>query len=69
MLDLGEEALDEVLEKTQVAPDAIDKVFLTGGTSFVPAVRHLFEARFGGERVTAKHILIATGARPACHNP
>ena len=27
--------------------DAIDRVFLTGGTSLVPAVRGLFTARFG----------------------
>ena len=30
----------------------VDQVFLTGGTSFVPAVRRLFEARFGADRVT-----------------
>ena len=46
-----EEALDEVLEKTQVSPDAIDKVFLTGGTSFVPAVRELFTRRFDADRI------------------
>ncbi|MCZ7860348.1 MULTISPECIES: Hsp70 family protein [Agrobacterium] len=46
-----EEALDEVLEKTKVAPEAIDKVFLTGGTSFVPAVRELFTRRFDADRI------------------
>jgi hypothetical chaperone protein len=30
----------------------VDRVFLTGGTSLVPAVRRLFETRFGAERVT-----------------
>ena len=30
----------------------MDRVFLTGGTAFVPAVRRLFEARFGAERVS-----------------
>ena len=30
----------------------IDRVFLTGGTSFVPAVRAIFEARFAGRVVT-----------------
>jgi hypothetical chaperone protein len=29
----------------------VDHVFLTGGTSFVPAVRALFDRRFGAERV------------------
>ena len=32
--------------------DAVDRVFLTGGTAFVPAVRRLFERRFGTERVS-----------------
>lgn len=30
---------------------AVDRVFLTGGTALVPAVRRLFEARFGAERI------------------
>ena len=30
----------------------IDRVFLTGGTSLVPAVRGLFTDRFGSQRVT-----------------
>jgi hypothetical chaperone protein len=31
----------------------VDRVFLTGGTSFVPAVRAIFERRFGASRVRA----------------
>mgnify|MGYP003365727133 FL=1 len=46
-------AIDAAVADAELAPDAIDRVFLTGGTSFVPAVRRLFEARFGAERVTA----------------
>ncbi|HXV28753.1 MAG TPA: Hsp70 family protein [Sinorhizobium sp.] len=46
-----ETALDEVLEKTATRPAEIDRIFLTGGTSFVPAVRRLFENRFGEERI------------------
>jgi hypothetical chaperone protein len=40
---------------TQGGLDAarVDHVFLTGGTSFVPAVRRLFEERFGAEKVSA----------------
>ncbi|MGL4635610.1 MAG: Hsp70 family protein [Beijerinckiaceae bacterium] len=29
----------------------IDAVFMTGGTSYVPAVRHLFTSRFGADRI------------------
>ncbi len=46
-----EGALDDVLTTTNTRPDAIDKVFLTGGTSFVPAVRRIFTERFGQERI------------------
>lgn len=65
-----EGALDEVLEKTQTAPGSIDKVFLTGGTSFVPAVRRIFTERFasdrietGGELVSIAHGLALIGER------
>ncbi|WHA40386.1 Hsp70 family protein [Agrobacterium larrymoorei] len=63
-----EEALDEVLVKTNTAPEAIDKVFITGGTSFVPAVRQLFTRRFdadkiesGGELLSIAHGLAMIG--------
>jgi molecular chaperone DnaK (HSP70) len=29
----------------------VDMVFLTGGSSFVPAVRRIFEMRFGEKRI------------------
>jgi hypothetical chaperone protein len=44
--------VDLALADAGVGEDAIDRVFLTGGTSLVPAVRLLFTARFGTERVT-----------------
>jgi hypothetical chaperone protein len=40
-------AIDQVLARAELAPDQIDRVFLTGGSSFVPAVRRLFARRFG----------------------
>jgi hypothetical chaperone protein len=33
------------------AKEPVDRVFLTGGSSLVPAVRRIFEERFGAERV------------------
>jgi hypothetical chaperone protein len=50
-LEKIEGALDEVLEKTKTEPKDIDKVFLTGGTSFVPAVRRIFTRRFEADRI------------------
>ncbi len=43
--------VDALLQKTGVAANEVDRVFLTGGSSFVPAVRHIFEARFGAEKI------------------
>lgn len=48
-----ETSVDAVLAQAQMGTDQIDKVFLTGGTSFVPAVRRIFERRFGAERLSA----------------
>ncbi|MGI4952855.1 MAG: Hsp70 family protein [Janthinobacterium lividum] len=45
-------ALDRVLAEAGLPAAAVDKVFLTGGTAFVPAVRQLFEDRFGADRVS-----------------
>ncbi|MGA7244445.1 MAG: Hsp70 family protein [Terracidiphilus sp.] len=42
-----EGAIDKLLQSSGVDPRAIDRVFLTGGSSFVPAVRRIFERRFG----------------------
>jgi hypothetical chaperone protein len=36
---------------TGIAMGEVDRVFLTGGTSFVPAVRGIFERSFGADRV------------------
>jgi hypothetical chaperone protein len=43
--------VDDLLRSTSVPASAVDRVFLTGGTSFVPAVRKIFADRFGPERV------------------
>jgi hypothetical chaperone protein len=34
-------------------------VFLTGGTSYVPSVRRLFEGRFGPERIDTGDRLVS----------
>ena len=43
--------VDQVLADARISPDGVDRVFLTGGTAFVPAVRRLFESRFGAARI------------------
>lgn len=46
-----EHSVDILLKSSGVKPHDVDRVFLTGGTSFVPAVRRLFMKRFGRERI------------------
>ena len=46
-----ERCVDALLVATNVKASEVDRVFLTGGTSFVPAVRHIFEERFTAARV------------------
>jgi hypothetical chaperone protein len=45
--------VDQVLARSGVKEQKIDRVFLTGGTSFVPAVRRIFEQRFGAAKISA----------------
>jgi hypothetical chaperone protein len=46
-----EACIDRLLERCQVASTAVDCVFLTGGSSFVPAIRHLFAQKFDPVRL------------------
>ncbi|MDB5439004.1 MAG: hypothetical protein JWM33_1431 [Caulobacteraceae bacterium] len=46
-----EGAVDQAMAIAELEPGGIDKVFLTGGTSFVPAVREIFERRFGAGKI------------------
>jgi hypothetical chaperone protein len=43
--------LDATLTEVPGGVDGIDVVFMTGGSSLVPAVRRLFEQRFGADRL------------------
>ena len=52
-LEQIESCVDGLLATAGVRPADVDMAFLTGGTSFVPAVRQIFESRFGGSRLRA----------------
>lgn len=45
------ECVDRLLAESGVPPAAVERVFLTGGSSLVPAVRRIFEERFSSERI------------------
>jgi hypothetical chaperone protein len=69
-----ETAMDTVLVRAGVEASAIDRVFLTGGSSLIPAIRAMFDRRFGdtkiatgGELTSIAHglALIGEEANPA----
>jgi hypothetical chaperone protein len=45
------DCVDRLLATCGVTPRDVDSIFLTGGSSFVPAVRRIFEQRFGAARL------------------
>ena len=46
-----EDAVDEALGEAKLDATDIDRVFLTGGSSFVPAVREIFDQRFDPKKI------------------
>jgi hypothetical chaperone protein len=52
-LDQIQTCVDSLLNSSGVRPGDVDAVFLTGGSSFVPAVRRIFENRFGENKIRA----------------
>ena len=48
-LDQIRRCIDRLLTTCNVAPQDVDAIFMTGGSSFVPAIRKLFENKFGNE--------------------
>jgi hypothetical chaperone protein len=50
-----EEAVDSLLRTSGSNSRDIDRVFLTGGSSFVPAVRKIFTNRFGQGKIRGGH--------------
>jgi hypothetical chaperone protein len=58
-----EGAVNEALARAGLDEGGVDRVFLTGGSSFVPAVRGIFARRFGASKLEsgAELVSIATG--------
>ena len=50
-----EGSVDSLLRNAGIDPRDVDRVFLTGGSSFVPALRRIFTSRFGKERIRGGH--------------
>ncbi|MBC7951814.1 MAG: Hsp70 family protein [Rhodospirillaceae bacterium] len=58
-----ETCVDGLLDSTGTGADRVDRVFLTGGSSLVPAVRAIFARRFGEAKISAggEFISVASG--------
>jgi hypothetical chaperone protein len=59
--ELGEigACVDRALQQAGIGETQVDRVFLTGGSSFVPAVRRLFETRFGPAKIETGDQLVS----------
>jgi hypothetical chaperone protein len=53
--------VDGLFAREGVAPGAVARVFMTGGTSLVPAVQRLFADRFGADRLVFGDELVSVG--------
>ncbi len=47
------DCVDRLLARTGIGSSEVDRIFLTGGSSLVPAVRRIFEERFGAEKISS----------------
>jgi hypothetical chaperone protein len=47
------DCVTRLLERAAMLPAQVDRVFLTGGSSLVPAVRKIFAEVFGAEKLTS----------------
>lgn len=54
--------VDGLLARVGAAASDVDQVFMTGGTSFVPAVRKIFASRFGEARIRAGGELVSVAS-------
>jgi hypothetical chaperone protein len=50
-----EQTVEDLLVREGIDARDVDSVFLTGGSSFIPAVRRVFATRFGDERLAEGH--------------
>lgn len=48
------EALDRTFETSGVRPEDVDRICLTGGTAYVPAIRQEFVRRFGADKLQSQ---------------
>jgi hypothetical chaperone protein len=53
--------LDETMKMANLSYEEIDKVFLTGGSTLVPAVKNIYEELFSKEKIVHTDVLSSVG--------
>jgi hypothetical chaperone protein len=43
------DCVDRLMNRFNVTAKGVDAIFMTGGSSFVPAIRRIFEEKFGDD--------------------
>ena len=64
---LGDGPDTEVYRRVAKEEGVSDRVFMTGGSSFVPAVRRIFETRFGADRLRGGGEFVSVARGLAMH--
>ena len=54
--------VDQLLADSGAASEDVDRVFLTGGSAFVPAVRQIFRDRFGNDKLRGGGELVSVAS-------
>ena len=57
-----EESTDNALRMANINPSEIETVFLTGGSSLIPAIRDLFIKKFGVEKIAPSNAFISVAS-------
>ena len=57
-----EETMLAAFAESNVRPEQVAHVFMTGGTSFVPAINRIFENHFGADKITRGDEFVSVGA-------
>ena len=56
------ESVEDAMTRAGVGVSGIDRVFLTGGSSYLPVIRRMFDERFGAQRVETGDQLVSIAA-------
>ena len=66
-LAMIETCVDGLFQTTGIHFQDVDRVFLTGGSSFVPSVRAIFERRFGPGKLRGGNEFTSVASGLALH--